>query len=76
MSSIVHDLYLVGYNNYSLSILLCEKPEFQYNYSCILFNSLEISINAKSLQTAYSIYPEIIVIGLSDNDTIYLFKQN
>ncbi|CAD8181343.1 unnamed protein product [Paramecium octaurelia] len=35
-----------------------------------LFN---ISVNASSLQVAYSIYPERIIIGLSTNDTIYLF---
>ncbi|CAD8087759.1 unnamed protein product [Paramecium primaurelia] len=70
------NIYIVGYNNYQLSILLCEIGEFDSSYLCITQNSIEIQINALSLKTAQSIYPEIIVIGLKDNDTIYLFKQN
>ncbi|CAD8183595.1 unnamed protein product [Paramecium pentaurelia] len=70
------NIYIVGYNNYQLSILLCEIGEFDRSYLCITQNSIEIQINALSLKTAQSIYPEIIVIGLKDNNTIYLFKQN
>ncbi|CAD8182503.1 unnamed protein product [Paramecium octaurelia] len=66
-------LYLIGYNNYSIDILQSEVyPTSTYQFSQIC--SIKISINASSLQVAYSIYPQMMIIGLSSNNTIYLFQ--
>ncbi|CAD8124910.1 unnamed protein product [Paramecium sonneborni] len=67
--------FFIGYNNQSFDIFNCD---FIYYYkktskSCMKLSSINISIKAQALKV--SIYPEVIIIGLSDYDTIYLFKQ-
>ncbi|CAD8117473.1 unnamed protein product [Paramecium primaurelia] len=61
--------YLIGYINQSLYILQSSQI-CQMN----LLNSINITINASSLQVAYSIYPKMIIIGLRANNAIYLFQ--
>ncbi|CAK94358.1 unnamed protein product (macronuclear) [Paramecium tetraurelia] len=68
-------LYFIGYNKSQLQIFYCSKYPQQSKLSYQNLNVIQISVNATSLQTAYSIYPEILIIGLSDNQTIYLYQQ-
>ncbi|CAD8199142.1 unnamed protein product [Paramecium octaurelia] len=68
-------LFFIGYNKSQLSIFYCSNYPQQSKLQYKEFNVIKISVNAISLQTAYSIYPEILIIGLSDNQTIYLYQQ-
>ncbi|CAD8177007.1 unnamed protein product [Paramecium pentaurelia] len=68
---------LVGYNNQSLDFYYCQiSIQGSTQSICQQQNSIEISINAFQLQIALSIYPQMMIVGLSDNNTIYLFKNN
>ncbi|CAD8182483.1 unnamed protein product [Paramecium octaurelia] len=77
LNSIQNELvtqYLIGYNNYSIDILF---TSFQYSTSIYQFSqicSINISVNASFLKVAYSIYPQMMIIGLSANNEIYLFQ--
>ncbi|CAD8082048.1 unnamed protein product [Paramecium primaurelia] len=66
-------LFLIGYKNQQVYIYNCSyiKDFLQYT----TFNNISITIKANQLQVAYSIYPEIIIIGLSNNQTICLIQQ-
>ncbi|CAD8168770.1 unnamed protein product [Paramecium pentaurelia] len=65
--------YLIGYNNYSIDVLECQSVNIDYIYQFTKQSSIKISVNANALQIAYSIYPKMIIIGLSTNDIIYIF---
>ncbi|CAD8119093.1 unnamed protein product [Paramecium primaurelia] len=65
--------YLIGYINQSLNLLSCFQKSTIQSYQFTTLSSINISVNASSLQVAYSIYPDKLIIGLSTNDTIYLF---
>ncbi|CAD8111334.1 unnamed protein product [Paramecium sonneborni] len=66
--------YLIGYGNNTLNLLLCnQKNSTQLQY-CQTLDSISFSQNVSSLQVAFSLYPPKILIGLSSNDTIYLFQ--
>ncbi|CAD8214106.1 unnamed protein product [Paramecium octaurelia] len=67
-------IYLIGYSNYSIDVLLCISEYLQIYPNCILSNSIQISVNASSLQVAQSINTQMIIIGLNSNYTIYLFQ--
>ncbi|CAK92264.1 unnamed protein product (macronuclear) [Paramecium tetraurelia] len=72
---VVVSQYLIGYNNYSVDILLCNYIEQNQSYQFFEICSINISINANYLQAAYSFNPQMmIIIGLRDNKTIYLFN--
>ncbi|CAD8189805.1 unnamed protein product [Paramecium octaurelia] len=64
--------YLIGFNNDSIDILWSQNIIESYQFTKLC--SISISINASSLQIAYSIYPQKIIIGLSDKHNIYLFQ--
>ncbi|CAD8214933.1 unnamed protein product [Paramecium octaurelia] len=66
--------YLIGYTNQSLDILTCIYKYNNNSYEFTIVNSINISVNASSLQVANSIYPNMLIIGLSTNHTIYLFQ--
>ncbi|CAD8182529.1 unnamed protein product [Paramecium octaurelia] len=75
LSTIEQDnfIYLIGYNNYSIDILQSQvnpTSTFQFSQIC----SINISVNASSLQVAYSIQPQMIILGFSANNKIYLFQ--
>ncbi|CAD8062881.1 unnamed protein product [Paramecium primaurelia] len=68
--------YFIGYNNQKLDIFIFAFNFKNYSYQFKLYQSINISVNAISLQVAYSIYPSMLIIGLSTNDTIYLIQYN
>ncbi|CAD8130684.1 unnamed protein product [Paramecium sonneborni] len=68
------NIYLIGFNSYSLDILQNNYQANEDFYQQILLTSINIYINVSSLSVAYSIYPNMLIIGLSTYDTIYLFQ--
>ncbi|CAD8062913.1 unnamed protein product [Paramecium primaurelia] len=68
--------YFIGYNNQQLDIFTFDIKFKNYSYQFQLKQSINISVNAISLQVAYSIYPDKLIIGLSTNDSIYLIQYN
>ncbi|CAD8214851.1 unnamed protein product [Paramecium pentaurelia] len=66
-------LFLIGYNNQQVQIYNCSYINDSLQYTT--FNNISITIKANQLQVAYSIYPEIIIIGLNNNQTICLIQQ-
>ncbi|CAD8119129.1 unnamed protein product [Paramecium sonneborni] len=67
----VEEQYLIGYNNCQIDILTCSNQSY---ILCTQQNSINISVNASSLQASFSIYPTIVTIGLNAYDKIYLFQ--
>ncbi|CAD8062849.1 unnamed protein product [Paramecium primaurelia] len=70
--------YLIGYHNQYLEIFNFFFNFNNYSYYLIpsQSQSINIPVNASSLQVAYSIYPSMLIIGLSTNDSIYLIQYN
>ncbi|CAD8114073.1 unnamed protein product [Paramecium sonneborni] len=60
--------YFIGINDVSIQIL-----NYSQETSLNLVKTIKASINAQQLQVAYSMYSTII-IGVSENDTIYLYQ--
>ncbi|CAD8192570.1 unnamed protein product [Paramecium octaurelia] len=65
---------LIGYNNYSIDILLNQVTSPESGYQFTIISSINTSANASSLQVGYSIFPLVILIGLRANNTIYLYQ--
>ncbi|CAK92236.1 unnamed protein product (macronuclear) [Paramecium tetraurelia] len=66
--------YLIGYNNYSIDILFTSFYNSVSIYQFYQLCSINISVDASSLKVAYSIYPQMMIIGLSAHNAIYLFQ--
>ncbi|CAD8193550.1 unnamed protein product [Paramecium octaurelia] len=65
----IQKIYFIGVTNQSVQVFY---SNFLLNSFYPFFN-INITIEAQSLQVAYDI-DQTIIIGLSDNDTIYLYK--
>ncbi|CAD8070488.1 unnamed protein product [Paramecium sonneborni] len=63
------EISFIGYNNNSIQIFKNDQQNL------VEINLINISINAKLLQASYT-FDNYQIIGISNNDTIYLFNQS